>query len=81
MDLLERILNFEESLQEPGERSVTKSFVMDRLELLEKYWKQAFQGHYVLLHYKDIDSTDYMKDDVFMEAELQYFLMASQLMK
>jgi len=28
-----------------------------------------------------IDSTDYINDDVFMEAELQYSLMASQLMK
>jgi len=79
MDLLERILNFEESLQEPGRRSVIKSFLMDRLELLKKYWKQVFQGHYGLLHYKDIDSTDYMKDDIFMEAE--YSLMASQLME
>jgi len=41
MDLLKRILDFEENLQEPGGRNVTKGFLMDRLELLEKYWKQA----------------------------------------
>jgi len=33
------------------------------------------------VHYKDIDSRNYIKDDVFMEAELQYFLMASQLIE
>jgi len=33
MDLLERILNFEESLQEPGRRNVTKGFLMDRLKI------------------------------------------------
>jgi len=53
MDLLERILDFEENLQEPGGRNVIMGFLTDRLVLLEKYWKQVFEGHYDLLRYKD----------------------------
>jgi len=39
MDLLERILDFEKNLQGSGGRSVTKGFLMYRLELLEKSWR------------------------------------------
>jgi len=34
MDLLEQILDFEENLQEPSGRSMTKGFLMDHLETL-----------------------------------------------
>jgi len=49
---------------------VTKGFLMDRLKFLEKYWKQTFQDHCYRLNYKDIDSTDYIKDNVFAKADL-----------
>jgi len=57
-----------------------QGFLNGSFGTLGEILETGIPGYYGL-HYKDVDSTDYMKDDVFMEVELQYSLMASQLME
>jgi len=79
IDSLGLILRFEQNLKKASKKNMTKGFLMDRLELLKEYWKQSYQDHLRLLSYEDIESTEFIKDDVFAEVELQYSLMLSQL--
>jgi len=58
---------------------MTKGFLRNCLTILTEYWNLALRDHRILLGYESIDSTDYMKDEVFAEAKLQYSLMEDQL--
>jgi len=64
------ILRFKENFKKAGKKNMKKGFLI-HLELLKEYWKQAHQNHVLLLNYEGIKSKDYIKDDVYAEAEVQ----------
>jgi len=50
---------------------MTENYMLSYSELLKEYWMQAYRNHLALLNYEDINSTDYIKNDVFTEVENQ----------
>jgi len=55
-----------------GKERLTRENLTARLETLESYWSQVLRTQYVLCEFENIDDTEYIKQDLFSEAESQY---------
>jgi len=69
------ITNFKKLCKE----RLTRENLTVRLEMLESYWSQVLRTHFALCEFENLDDTEYMKQDLFFEAESQYFATKSKI--
>jgi len=67
------IQRFWDNLKKVGKNKMTVEYLLARSNLLKNYWTQVLQNHGDLLR-EGINTTGYMKNDVFAEAEHHYIM-------
>jgi len=66
------VQRFVTNFKKLGKERLTRENLTARLETLESHWSQVFCTQYALCEFENIDDTEYMKQDLFSEAESQY---------
>jgi len=69
IDIVQRFIT---NFKKLGKERPTRENLTARLETLESHWSQVFRTHYALCEFENVADTDYMKQDLFSEAENQY---------
>ncbi|KAM0735264.1 hypothetical protein ACS0PU_010412 [Formica fusca] len=60
---------FWENLCKVRKEKMTKLYLNTRLELLEPYWTLFLEAHDVILSFERIETSDYLKQDVYVTTE------------
>jgi len=66
--MLRAVTNFKKL----GKERLARDCLKVRLETLESYWSQVLRTHFAISEFDNINDTDYIKQDLFSEAESHY---------
>ncbi|XP_029171330.1 uncharacterized protein LOC114940747 [Nylanderia fulva] len=73
------IERFWDNLIKVGKDKMTRTYLTTRLELLESYWTRFLDAHDAILSFEKIDSSDYMRQDVYAVTEYNYVATKSRI--
>lgn len=76
--ILGYINRFWENFLKIGKEKITHKYLATKRELLDEYWNRFCDTHSELLSYDNIDDSDYMQQDAFLEAENNYAVIKSR---